>query len=181
MGYFAVSERPMMISDQVNTELIAWQRFPSLLWALLCAAISCTLVAMFLRRRVTGVPIMQKVPEKSLPNMDKESVQHSPFFVYLDHNAITESEPQNVGNTSGNAIDRITEHIKSRNAMAALAAEPDLYNSGQSDNSVGKGKWRSYSYTDTPRRQLSFRHVRHMRDEESGRQWSRRTMQFCGI
>jgi len=113
--------------------------------------------------------------------MDKESVQHSPFFVYLGHNAITESGPQNVGNTSRHAMDSVARHIKSGNAIAALAVEPDSYNLVQPGDYVGEGQWRSYSYAGTSKRQVSFSHVRRMRDEEYGRQWSRRTVQVCGI
>lgn len=170
MGYFEISERAMTISDQVKLNLMARQHiFPSP-WALLCAAIACALIAMFLRRRANSLAIMQKLPEKGILDVDKEFVQDSPFFVYLGHNAITESGPQNVGNTSRHAIDRMSKHIKSRNAIAALAAEPDSYNLVQPGDYVGKGQWRSYSYAGTSKRQVSFSHVRQMRNEEHGRQ-----------
>lgn len=174
----------MTVADQVKIDIMTWQHIVSSSspWALLCATIACALVVMLLRRKVNDVFIMEELPEKDVLDVDKKPLQHSPFFVYLGHNAITESGPQNAGNTSRHAIHRIPEHVKIRNAVTAPAAEPDFYSPDQPEDCTRREQWRSYSHADTLTGQVSISHIQQMHDgEENGRQWSRRIVQVSGI
>jgi len=172
----------MTVADQVKIDIMTWQHIASSPWALLCAAIACALVVMLLRRRISDVVVMEELPEKDVLDLGKKPLQDSPFFVYLGHNAITESGPQNAGNTSRHAIYRIPEHVKIRDAVTVPAAEPDFYSLDQPEDCIRREQWRSYSHADTVTRQVSVSHIQQMHDgEENGRQWLRRIVQVSGV
>lgn len=139
------------------------------------------IIVVILRSRPHNMVVMDSPSGKDVSHLDKGSSHDSPFFAYLGHNAITESIPTDAANGSMDAVDCIAEHARPRKAMATMIAEPRSYNLYHLQDDPRNGQWRSYSYADTPNRQVSFDRVKQMRDEESCRRWSRRTVQFCGI
>lgn len=171
----------MTTSNKYKLDIMAWQYIFSSSWALAYVAIACILLGVILRKWPHHIPTQQTLPEQDVSGHDEKSMQDSPFFAYLGHNAVTESHPTDSANTSIHAIHRIPEHIKFRNAMETLSPEPQSYAFDQPPEDPGNRHWRSFSYPDTSNMQVSFDSVQQMRDEEHCRQWSRRTIQFCGV
>ena len=158
-----------------------WQQILFSPWALLCAATACIILVFCVQRRPRAITVRQPLPEAQACDLDKTSIQDSPFLAFLGHNVVTESIAQDPVNTSIHAIHRIPEHIKFTDVIPTLTAEPQPYDFERLQEGPGDRQWRSHSYPDSPNRQVSFGSVQQMRDEKCCRQWSRRTIQVCGI
>ena len=171
----------MTTSNMYELHIMAWHHFFSWPWVLACIAITCILLGISLRKWAYHSSAKQTPPEQDLCGHDEKCVQDSPFFVYLGHNAITESKATDSANTSIHAIHRIPEHIRFSNATDHLSADPQSYEFDRIPEDLSNRHWRSFSYPDTPNMQVSFNSVQQMHDKEHSRQWSRKTIHFCGV
>lgn len=169
-------------TDLITGSARNWKENPHPMWVLWSVAFVMIAIATYLRRRkLQKLAAVTERTKEEVPAFEKQPIPDSPFFAYLGHNALTEAVAQNPSNTSTHAIDRIPEHIKLRNTIFSHHEEPQSYDSDPSTDLPTSGHWRSYSYPDTPHRQVSFDHVLTMRDEENDRNWQRRTLHICGI
>ena len=175
------SSSVLTTSNMYEIHIMAWHHIFSSPWALACLAISCILLGLSLRKWAHLSSAGQTLLEQDIRGHDEKCMQDSPFFAYLGHNAITESKATDSANTSIHAIHRIPKHIRFNNATDSLTMEPRSYDFDKTPEDLSNIHWRSFSYPDTSNMQVSFDSVRLMRDEEHGRQWSRKTIQFCGV
>lgn len=161
-----------IVSNPMHYFLRRW------LW-FLCATIFC-IVVVIVRRRYTVEPAIETKIADVVSELDMKPIQDSPFFAYLGHNAVTEATAPNPNNTSTHAVDRVSEHVKHRSLGVAMP-EPQGHEASNFRGTSASGQWRNHTYPDSPNRQVSYDSSQIMLDEESRRQWQRRTVHFCGV
>lgn len=168
--------------DSITGSARNWRASSRPMWAFWFAALVMIAIGIYFRFRKLQHPAIADRNKEEVFTSDKRPIPNSPFFAYLGHNVLTEAVAQDPSNTSTHAIDRIPEHIKLRNTLFSHhEEEPWSYDSDPSTGLPTSGHWQSYSYPDSPHRQVSFDRIRTMRDEENDRSWQRRTLHVCGI
>lgn len=188
MTSYQADDDSAVTSNTLETKAISltWQYCYVVILIFFSAATILVVLSILARRRrmrkIPTTPICTPIERTPLllPVAEKE-IAPSPFFAYLGHNVITESIAEDPSNTSGHAIDRITEHIKVRNTrISNRTEEPQSYNFDSADGSVRTNVWRNFTYPDSPNRQLCVGIIETVHDSERER-WRRKTLQFCGI
>jgi len=161
-----ITNSTMTILHQLKLDIMAWHQFAYSPWTMLCVAMVCVLVVLFVQKTRSERSVVQVLPQKEVLNLSDKSAQSSPFFAYLGHNAVTESARYSVAHTTIHASQYISRHGKSMDADATRTAESEHYSPCQPQNEASIGTWRSHSYADSSNRQVSFEHFRLLYEKE---------------